>query len=97
MPQLSNAENPYQPPYEKLSGNLTGYYSRRINIKHRLIYAIDENDKKLKLFVFGHIMSKEIFINPAPSTNTPAPSTDTPLSVIILDHREKLYKIKIEL
>jgi Txe/YoeB family toxin of toxin-antitoxin system len=30
--------NPYQPPYEKLSGNLKGYYSRRINIKHRLVY-----------------------------------------------------------
>ncbi|ELR96599.1 hypothetical protein [Gloeocapsa sp. PCC 73106] len=24
-------ENPYSPPYEKLSGNLKGYYSRRIN------------------------------------------------------------------
>lgn len=30
--------NPYQLPYEKLSGNLKGYYSRRINIKHRLVY-----------------------------------------------------------
>ena len=27
--------NPYQPPYEKLVGNLAGYYSRRINIQHR--------------------------------------------------------------
>ncbi|MCI2110886.1 MAG: Txe/YoeB family addiction module toxin [Bacilli bacterium] len=36
--------NPYQnpPSYEKLSGDLAGYYSRRINIKHRLIYRIDE-------------------------------------------------------
>lgn len=25
--------NPYQPPYEKLIGNLEGYYSRRINIQ----------------------------------------------------------------
>jgi Txe/YoeB family toxin of toxin-antitoxin system len=32
--------NPYQPPYEKLSGNLKGYYSRRINIKHRLVYSV---------------------------------------------------------
>ena len=24
--------NPYEPPYEKLSGNLKGYYSRRINL-----------------------------------------------------------------
>ncbi len=33
-------QNPYQPPYEKLSGNLQGYYSRRINIQHRLVYSI---------------------------------------------------------
>ena len=30
--------NPYEPPYEKLSGNLRGYYSRRINIKHRATF-----------------------------------------------------------
>ncbi|MBF2058278.1 MAG: Txe/YoeB family addiction module toxin [Cyanobacterium sp. T60_A2020_053] len=48
-------ENPYQPPYEKLSGNLTGYYSRRINIKHRLVYAIDENNRKVKVVsVWSH-------------------------------------------
>jgi Txe/YoeB family toxin of toxin-antitoxin system len=37
--------NPFQnpPPYEKLLGNLTGNYSRRINIQHRLIYEIFEN------------------------------------------------------
>ena len=31
--------NPYQtpPPFEKLQGDLTGAYSRRINIKHRLV------------------------------------------------------------
>ena len=36
------AENPYQnpPPYEKLVGNLTGAYSRRINIQHRLVYQV---------------------------------------------------------
>ena len=38
--------NPYEPPYEKLSGNLKGYYSRRINIKHRLVYSVN-NEKKL--------------------------------------------------
>ena len=34
------AENPFQnpPPYEGLVGNLSGYYSRRINIQHRLVY-----------------------------------------------------------
>ncbi len=41
--------DPYQPPYEKLSGNLKGYYSRRINIKHRLVYAIDEENKLIKV------------------------------------------------
>lgn len=40
-------ENPYQnpPPYEKLTNNLKGKYSRRINIKHRLVYEILEEDK----------------------------------------------------
>lgn len=39
-------ENPYQnpPPYEKLVGNLAGYYSRRINIQHRLVYSIHEDE-----------------------------------------------------
>ena len=34
------AENPFQnlPPYEGLLGNLSGYYSRRIHIQHRLVY-----------------------------------------------------------
>lgn len=40
------AINPYQTPpsYEKLVGDLAGYYSRRINIKHRLVYRIFEKD-----------------------------------------------------
>ncbi|ELR97542.1 Txe/YoeB family addiction module toxin [Gloeocapsa sp. PCC 73106] len=35
-------ENPFMnpPPYEKLVGDLSGYYSRRINIKHRLVYRV---------------------------------------------------------
>ena len=39
--------NPYQTPptYEKLSGDLSGFYSRRINRKHRLVYSISEKDK----------------------------------------------------
>ena len=34
--------NPFlnPPPYEKLVGDLEGYYSRKINIKHRLVYRI---------------------------------------------------------
>lgn len=36
------AENPFQnpPSYEGLVGNLNGYYSRRINIQHRLVYQV---------------------------------------------------------
>lgn len=34
--------DPFQPPYEKLVGNLAGVYSRRINIQHRLVYTVDE-------------------------------------------------------
>jgi len=43
--------NPYQnpPPYEKLIGDLTGVYSRRINIQHRLIYQIYKNEKIIKI------------------------------------------------
>jgi len=38
-------ENPLQtpPPYEKLSGDLQSYYSRRINIQHRLVYSVDKD------------------------------------------------------
>jgi len=45
------AENPFQnpPPYEKLVGNLTGAYSRRINIKHRLVYQVLEDFRTVKV------------------------------------------------
>ena len=43
------AENPYVPPYETLVGNLQGYYSRRINIKHRLIYQVFDEQKVVKI------------------------------------------------
>ena len=35
-------DNPFQTPpaYEGLVGNLQGYYSRRINIQHRLVYQV---------------------------------------------------------
>jgi Txe/YoeB family toxin of toxin-antitoxin system len=37
------AENPFQNPprFEKLLGNLAGFYSRRINAQHRLVYRVD--------------------------------------------------------
>jgi toxin YoeB len=48
-------KNPYEPPYEKLSGNLKGYYSRRINIKHRLVYSVDEETKTIRVVsVWSH-------------------------------------------
>ncbi|MCD6580539.1 MAG: Txe/YoeB family addiction module toxin [Desulfuromusa sp.] len=45
------AENPYQnpPPYEKLVGDLAGAYSRRINIKHRLVYQVLEEIRTVKV------------------------------------------------
>ena len=40
------SENPFQAPpsYEKLVGDLNGYYSRRINIQHRLVYRVDSKN-----------------------------------------------------
>ena len=44
-------ENPYKTPptYEKLLGDLSGAYSRRINIQHRLVYQILDNEKVVKV------------------------------------------------
>jgi Txe/YoeB family toxin of toxin-antitoxin system len=44
-------ENPYQtpPPYEKLIGDLTGAYSRRINIQDRLVYQIIDDKEVVKV------------------------------------------------
>ncbi len=43
--------NPLQnpPPYEKLVGDLTGAYSRRINIQHRLVYEIFRKEKTVRI------------------------------------------------
>jgi len=37
------------PPFEKLVGDLTGAYSRRINIQHRLVYQIYEQEHTVKI------------------------------------------------
>jgi toxin YoeB len=37
------------PPYEKLVGDLAGAYSRRINIQHRLVYAVVKAEKTVKV------------------------------------------------
>ena len=44
-------ENPFQnpPPYEKLVGDLSGAYSRRINIQHRIVYQVVEESKTVKV------------------------------------------------
>ena len=43
--------NPFQnpPPYEKPVGDLSGAYSRRINIQHRLVYEVLEDQKIIKV------------------------------------------------
>ena len=45
------ATNPYQnpPPYEKLVGDLSGAFSRRINIQHRLVYQVLEDERCVKV------------------------------------------------
>jgi len=45
------SENPYQapPPHEKLTGDLFGAYSRRINIQHRLVYQVLEEIGTVKV------------------------------------------------
>jgi toxin YoeB len=45
-------ENPFTnpPPYEKLVGDLSGYYSRRINIKHRLVYRVIKEESIVQIF-----------------------------------------------
>ena len=44
-------EDPFATPlsYEKLVGDLKGLYSRRINIKHRLVYQVYEDEKVIKI------------------------------------------------
>ena len=44
-------KNPHQnpPPYERLVGDLAGAYSRRINIQHRLVYQVLEEEKAIKV------------------------------------------------
>ena len=44
-------KNPFQnpPSYEKLMGDLSGAYSRRINIQHRLVYQVYKEEKVVKV------------------------------------------------
>lgn len=44
-------DNPFQnpPPFEKLVGDLSGAYSRRINIQHRLVYQVLADKRAVKI------------------------------------------------
>jgi toxin YoeB len=44
-------KNPYKtpPPFERLLGDLSGAFSRRINIQHRLVYQVLESEKTVKI------------------------------------------------
>lgn len=45
------AHDPFEkpPPFEKLLGDLKGAYSRRINIQHRLVYQVLEQEHTVKV------------------------------------------------
>jgi toxin YoeB len=45
------AEDPFRtpPPFEKLVGDLSGTYSRRINIQHRLVYQVLGEERTVKV------------------------------------------------
>lgn len=50
-------EDPYgkPPPFEKLKADLCGKYSRRINIKHRIVYSVNEEDRVIIVYgMFSH-------------------------------------------
>jgi Txe/YoeB family toxin of toxin-antitoxin system len=49
------ARNPFEdpPPFEKLLGDLSGAYSRRINIHHRLVYQVLPDIKTVKIIRMG--------------------------------------------
>ncbi len=41
----------YPPSYEKLTGELYGYYSRRINRQHRIVYKVIESKKEIHIII----------------------------------------------
>jgi toxin YoeB len=45
------AEDPFQnpPPFEKLVGDLSGAYSRRISIQHRLVYEVFKKERTVRV------------------------------------------------
>ncbi len=50
-------KDPYiiPPPFEKLKADLSGKFSRRINIKHRIVYDIIPSDNLIRVYgMFSH-------------------------------------------
>lgn len=50
-------KDPFQnpPPLEKLTGDLSGCYSRRINIQHRIVYEVEIENHSVRIFrMFSH-------------------------------------------
>lgn len=45
--EIDPFQNP--PPYEKLLGDLSGAYSRRINIQHRLVYEVFIQERAVRV------------------------------------------------
>ncbi|WP_339649495.1 Txe/YoeB family addiction module toxin [Halopseudomonas pelagia] len=45
------ADDPYRkpPPFERLIGDIAGSYSRRINIQHRLVYQVLDDERVVKV------------------------------------------------
>jgi len=45
-------KNPYEnpPPHEKLVGNMQGFISRRLNIQHRMVYKVLEEEMQVKIY-----------------------------------------------
>jgi toxin YoeB len=45
------SDDPFRTPprFEKLTGDLTGAYSRRINIQHRLVYQVIAERRTVKV------------------------------------------------
>lgn len=40
---------PSEPPTKKLAGDLSGLYSRRINIQHRIVFQLDKADEVIQV------------------------------------------------
>jgi len=52
---LENDPHQNPPPFEKLVGDLSGCYSRRINIQHRMVYKIEPEDHVVRILrMFSH-------------------------------------------